>query len=377
MPTLPLELIEDILRRLPVKTLKRFRAVAKLWCSLIDSERFVKLHLHQSSVSNSHRSIFLGGLGLYSIELDSLDKAHVVKPPFYYKSVDGISNSCNGIVLVMSEPPVLWNPYSRDYKVLPDCSVEYPAGTGFYSKATYGFGYDPRNDDYKVIKVVEFRNEMTYVWRNSETMIYGLKSNCWREIEGFPYPLPFLRGHWRVHVNGAMHTLVEGSDHVYEPRIMAFGVESEKHYEVVLPTRGLIRRSDLSLDMIEGCLSLVCSNRSGVVIWVMKEYGVKESWTKLLSISPPEIEPRDYVKPLVYSREGDKILLNCDDKRLVWYDLRKRIVEDVSVDGIPFVFYAEACVESLISLQAHAPSPCRVKKQGQQRKRENKTRNKR
>ncbi|KAL0363150.1 UNVERIFIED_CONTAM: F-box protein CPR1 [Sesamum calycinum] len=367
MPTLPFEIIEDILRRLPVKTLKRFRAVAKSWCFLIDSENFIKLHLRQSLVSNSHRSLILGGLGLYTIDLDSLDKTHVIKPPFYYKSVDGISNSCNGIVLVMSEPPILWNPFSRDYKVLPECSVEYPVELDSYSKTSYGFGYDSTNDDYKIVRVVEFRNETTHVWTHSETTIYSLKSNCWRRIEGFPYPLPFLRGYWRVHINGALHTPVEEL-HIHEARIMAFSVEREKHYEVTMPPGIRTRGVDMSLDVIGGCLSLVCAQRSRVVIWVMKEYGVKESWTKLLSICPPAIERDHFVKPLAYSREGDKILLNCDDKRLVWYDLSKKTVENVSVDGMPFIFYAEACVESLISFGC----PDAVKKRVQERKKERK-----
>ncbi|KAL0443031.1 UNVERIFIED_CONTAM: F-box protein CPR1 [Sesamum latifolium] len=335
MPTLPFEIIEDILRRLPVKTLKRFRAVAKSWCFLIDSENFIKLHLRQSLVSNSHRSLILGGLGLYTIDLDSLDK-------------------------------------TTDYKVLPECSVEYPIELDSYSKTTYAFGYDSTNDDYKVVRVVEFRNETTHAWTHSEATIYSLKSNCWRRIEDFPYPLPFLRGYWRVHVNGALHTPVEEL-HVHEARIMAFSVEREKHDEVMMPPGIRTRGVDLSLDVIGGCLSLVCAQRSRVVIWVMKEYGVKESWTKLLSVSPPAIERDHFVKPLAYSREGDKILLNCDDKKLVWYDLSKKTVENVSVDGMPFIFYAEACVESLISFGC----PDAVKKRGQEKKKEMKIRNKR
>ncbi|KAI3466516.1 hypothetical protein Pfo_023179 [Paulownia fortunei] len=374
MPNLPFELVEDILRRLPVKALKRFRAVSKSWCFLIDSENFIKLHLRQSLISNSNRNLLLGGLGLYSIDLDSLDKAHVIKPPFYYKSVDGISNSCNGIVLVMSDPPVLWNPFSRGYKVLPDCSVEYPTPLDSYCKTAYGFGYDSRNDDYKVVRVVEFRHKITHVWMASETKIYGRKSNYWRRIEGFPYPLPFLRGNWRVHVNGALHTLVDDPDNMDAARIMAFSVQTEKHYQVMMPQGIRIRGVDVNLDVIGGCLSVVCTNRYRVVIWVMKDYGVKESWVKLLSISPPAIERNDFVKPLVYSSDGDKVLLNCDDKRLVWYDLRKKTVENVTVDGMPFVFYAEVCVESLVLLDDRDE----VKKQGQEKeKKKEKIRNKR
>lgn len=359
MAALPFELIEDILRRLPVRTLKRFRAVAKPWCHLIDSESFVKLHFRQSLISNSNRNLVAGGLGVYSIDVDSPDKAHPIKQPFYYKSSDAISNSCNGIVLVMSEPPVLWNPYSRDYKILPKCSVDQPDQLACFPKTTYGFGYDSRNDDYKVIRVVEFRSELSYALMSSDARIYSPKSNCWRKIESFPYQLPFLRGHWRVHVNGALHTLVE-TDHIFTVTIMAFSVESEKHYEVMMPPGIKMRGVNPSLDVIDGCLALVCAHRSRVVIWLMKEYGVEKSWTRLFSICPPEIEPDDFVKPLVYSREGDRILLNCSDKRLVWYDYSKRSVENVTVDGLPFVFYAEPCVETLISPNG----PIIIKKEG-------------
>ncbi|CAA0826478.1 F-box protein CPR30 [Striga hermonthica] len=373
MPNLPFELIEDILLRLPVKSLKRFRSVGKSWCSLIDSESFAKSHLRRSLASNSHRRLILGGLGVYSVDLDTLDRAEVIKPPFYYKSVDEISNSCNGIVLVMSEPPVLWNPYSRDYKVLPETSAEAPEGLESYSRTTYGLGYDSRKDDYKVIRLVEFRNGLTHDWVQSDARVYGLRSSCWREIEGFPYPLPFLKGQWRAHVNGALHTLVVEAGSLYMGKIMAFSVESETHYEVVMPSGIKIWNADLSLDVIGGFLSLACNYKYRSVIWVMREYGVRESWSKLLTVCPPAIEPRDFVKPLLYSREGDKVLLSCDDKRLVWYDVEKKTTELVSVDGMPFVFYAEPCVESLVSFSR----PDEVKKLGIEKSKAKKIRKKR
>ncbi|PIM99757.1 hypothetical protein CDL12_27743 [Handroanthus impetiginosus] len=364
MPILPFELIEDILCRLPVKSLKRFRAVAKSCCFLIDSKNFTKLHLQQSLVTNSNRHLILGGHGLYNVDLDLLDNAHVIKPPFYYKSFDGICNSCNGIVLVMSEPPGLWNPFSREYKILPNCSDQRPTPLESYSKTVHGFGYDSRNDDYKVVRVVEFRHILSNIWLSSETMIYSLKANSWRRIEDFPYRLPLLRGNWGVHVNGSLHTVVEKPDDMGAPRIMAFSLQTEKHYEVMIPRGSQIRGYDVSTHMIEGCLCLVCTNRSGVVIWIMKEYGVEESWIMLLSVSRSTLEYNHFVKPLAYSRDGDKVLLNCDEKRLVWYDLRTEAVDNVSVDGLPFVFYAEVCVESLVSLNGRDE----VKKQRQEKK---------
>lgn len=367
MPTVPFELIEDILRRLPVKTLKRFCVVAKSWYALIESEHFKKLHLRQSLLSNSNRSLLLGGLGLYSINLDSLDKADVLKPPFYYKSVDWISNTCNGIVLVMSDPPVLWNPFSTDYRVLPGCPVEHETPMHCYPKTAYGFGYDSTKDDYKVVRIVEFRNKLTHVWVSSEAKTYSLKSNSWKRIENFPYPLPFLKGNWRVHVAGSLHTLAGDPDNEDEVRIMCFNIETEMHYQMLMPQGARTGGFEVTLDVLDGNLSVVCTKRQRVVIWAMKDYGVNESWFKLLSISTPTIEKNDIVKPLVYSKDGNKVLLNCDDKRIIWFDLRTKSVEDVVIEGMPFVFYAENCVESLVSLNDRCED---VKRPIQARKKE-------
>ncbi|KAL7103082.1 hypothetical protein ACP275_08G159000 [Erythranthe tilingii] len=350
MPNLPSELVEDILRRLPVKSLKRFRAVAKKWRSLIDSDRFVKLHLRHSLASLSNRHLITGGVGVCTVALDSLDKAEYVIPPFRFNGSEEISHSCNGVVLVMSQPPVLWNPFSRDYKILPDCPVESAAPANSYSKTGYEFGYDARNDDYKVIRVSDFRHKITHASIANETKIYSLKTNSWRRIDPLPSPPPYLQLNWRVHLNGAVHTLVEDPENANGARIMCFSLETETLRPMKMPSGINVRDFVVSLDVTGDFLSVVCSNKKRVVIWVMKEYGVADSWAKLLSVSSHSYQRSDYVKPLVYSRRGDRVLLSCNDKRLVWYDLRKKSVRDVCVDGLPVVFYAEACVESLVSL---------------------------
>ena len=54
--------------------------------------------------------------------------------------------------------------------------------------------------------------------------------------------------------------------------------------------------------MLEGCLFVLCSySEVGVDIWVMKEYEVKESWSKLIS-TKNSISVRffDEVRPEAY-----------------------------------------------------------------------------
>ncbi|GER56314.1 F-box protein [Striga asiatica] len=347
---LPFELVEDILRRLPVKSLKRFRSVARSWHSLIDSEPFAKSHLHRSLSTASNRHLLIG-LELLAVDLGRLDRAVPLRPPFCYRASDGFSNSCNGVVLAMGDPPVLYNPFSRDHRVLPSCPIEHRTPPECYPHTVYGFGYEPIADDYKVIRVIEFRHEGSYAWVSSEARVYSLRSNCWRRIEDFPYPLPFLNCFWRVHVSGSLHTLVLDPRESDGGKIMAFSVQTEKHSSMKLPPGVQMWDSHVVLYVLDSCLSVVHRKKySKIDIWVMKEYGSSESWTKVVAVGPPAIDRLDFLSPLVYSPDGDKVLLSCNDFKLVWFDSKEKSVSDVNVQGLPYRFYAEVCVESLIRL---------------------------
>ena len=55
----PLELINSILPRLPVKALIRFLCVSKEWSALINSSNFIKKQLNHSIETNSDRTLIL------------------------------------------------------------------------------------------------------------------------------------------------------------------------------------------------------------------------------------------------------------------------------------------------------------------------------
>ncbi|KAK3019943.1 hypothetical protein RJ639_004926 [Escallonia herrerae] len=93
-----------------------------------------------------------------------------------------------------------------------------------------------------------------------------------------------------------------------------------------------------------------------VEIWVMKEYGIMQSWANLTSVALmfDETNVRLQLSPLAYSRSGDQVLLqNHNNTRLHWCDSVKREFRNVKVFGLPSWLYAGVCVESLVSLKGY------------------------
>ncbi|KAJ7961129.1 F-box protein [Quillaja saponaria] len=114
-----------------------------------------------------------------------------------------------------------------------------------------------------------------------------------------------------------------------------------------------------TLSVLGGCLSVTILHYKGYEdcciysahVWVMKIYGIEDSWTKVCKVSHLPLSRSVYVKPLAYSRCRDKILLYFDDgDGLVWYDLKMKRTQNVKVSGAPRFYVTTFVVGSLVPL---------------------------
>jgi len=98
----------------------------------------------------------------------------------------------------------------------------------------------------------------------------------------------------------------------------------------------------------------------------MKEYGCTDSWCKLFTLVKSCFDlSLISVRPLGYSCDGSKVLLEIDCMKLVWYDLKSEQVSCVEVipnlnEGFPNMNGAMICVESLVPPSLPADN-CRKK----------------
>ncbi|KAK3030271.1 hypothetical protein RJ639_039854 [Escallonia herrerae] len=154
------------------------RCISKSWCALIDDPKFIKIHLNRSIKTSSILALIFEGKGtLYSVKHDSLQNATEFDTRFENSNTTDVYGSCNGLILLlMSKSTIaMFNPSTRRYHALPTSLVGHLDGV-VGTHETYGLGYDVASDDYKVIRINEFRDK-NHNWVSSEPRVYSLKSD--------------------------------------------------------------------------------------------------------------------------------------------------------------------------------------------------------
>ncbi|XP_043696604.1 F-box protein At3g07870-like [Telopea speciosissima] len=293
MQGLPFEIIKEILSRLPVKSLLRFRCVSKDWCCVISDPFFISQHLNLSSEYKIGLCLTNGRL--FTITFDGLSStATMVDIPFkgLEDSVE-ILGSCNGLLcLFVSKrlsswfrhisPIYLWNPAISEYKKLPDAPIGSPRIWGI-NNTVLGFGYDPINNEYKVVRIIYFceRGTDRLIYK-SDVRVYSLGTGKWKKLGDAPFDSRDCSSS-KVVVNGYIHWLATREiKSVISEFIISFDVRNEVFEEIQHPDCGEGDETHCNfVAFLGGCLSLVgCIFGRCVEIWVMKDSGVNESWTK-------------------------------------------------------------------------------------------------
>ncbi|XP_073024484.1 F-box/kelch-repeat protein At3g23880-like [Primulina eburnea] len=285
---LPQDLITEILWRLPVKSLLRFRCVSKSWLSLISSPEFETNYL-EVSTTRRPRIVFGSATELYTCPLNGIfnELPHVedalcdfTKENRYYKIQ--MVGSCNGLVCVVYTGHIfVWNPAIRKYRQLPS--------PRFSSREPCGFGYDASSDDYKVVQIVDKLNSTPY------SRTYSLRNDSWKSLDWTHGRTSF--GGSGVFLNGAIHWIVAYDDN--GANVWAVVAQSlatgELIWTVALPLQSWAFLQVLGERL---CACFRCGFL--IEVWVMKEYGVEKSWSKMYCWD----ESMFMRKPLLVTEEG-------------------------------------------------------------------------
>ncbi|KAM5583987.1 hypothetical protein ABKV19_003718 [Rosa sericea] len=316
----------------------RFRCVSKSWNALISDPYFTKKHFRYAEMGITENSSRL----LYSMDPpQSLDhealkdlKDHrngyfanreldlPVMIPEYSNRYKSIVGCCNGLICfsVQGDDFILWNPCTRYSKMLPRTPLPV-----FNRQVFCGFGYDSATDDYKVIVGTKMDEEIKF-------QVFTLKTSSWKVLRisnalNISGPGFFL--------NGALHWLVRVEPNPGNSRaILSFDLAEEEFHEMIpLPYDDVDFEG---MTILRNCLCVVDSfiGRDGVsTIWLMKEYGVKQSWTQVIRCSRKDF-PKEYrhvfVKPICILEKGELLFHDWRAGFLVLYDPKENTFKNVT-----------------------------------------------
>ncbi|PRQ33615.1 putative F-box domain, galactose oxidase/kelch, beta-propeller, F-box associated interaction [Rosa chinensis] len=342
---LPEDLVVLILKRLPIKSLIRFTCVSKRWRLMILSDpNFAKSQFQIASEQQT-----LSRRAIHESDCESLDfekpmDFRKVRCPFKQPGLHvRILCSCNGLVFAASSNSdmYIWNPSTGFFKKLPDPGALPSAILWFY-----GFGYVSTIDDYKVIISFDVSGK-----KIAKAMVFSSRAKSWKTIE-VPYHPVFYLGnlfnealHWRIYLHGD---------------IVAFDLAKEQFRTMSLPAslnyhHGGVHIS--SLGSVGGCLCVIIqknANDSCIDLWVMREYEVADSWTKLYNLKFSD--QREWIADLrpVLATETSTFLEKWSHSyrgckcELIRIGLKEEKIETYMVRKEPF--YVIAYEESLLWL---------------------------
>ncbi|KAL8107586.1 hypothetical protein AgCh_024122 [Apium graveolens] len=338
--SLPNELIDEILCRLPVKPVLRFRCVSKGWCSLIDSNAFVKKHLKKTLECNIGGGLIINGGGgnFYLADFDSLDDADAsavridvpIKNLLVHSQFVGASN---GLICV-------WQNQMND-----------------------------TNDDYKVVKVAECYSSR---FRGKLAILYSLKTNAWTRIQNIPTNIRFSSNDC-VFASGSLHWTANTNPNIGSDIILGFDLQLQQFKEVPSPpvTRAPVNFNWKCLRRLGECLCFTDNYpKSSMDVWLMKDYGSQNTWYKAFTVEQRStLGSFKSFTPVTFSKSDSGVLLLEVDGKLVWYDPERKTAKKVRIRGLPVKCSSFFYTESLVQLTEDKPlqkKPSKEKKEKNQ-----------
>ncbi|KAJ4909699.1 F-box protein [Raphanus sativus] len=256
---IPQDVVQEILIRLAVKSLLRFKAVSKTWRTEIESRTFHDRHLrHQQKSRNLSVLVFDDdnpasatfrtlSVGATSLSLENHSTYHLQLHPstFKFSCVTStgiqITESCDGLVCLYSTfLTYVINPATRWYRKVPEsrCQARVKAllerdfiaikarqVPQIKSFPELGFGKDNITGVYKLVWLCSstYLNGDDQNNNTCEVFSFDSNNNTWYDVV-VSCPDPVIHHMPPVHAHGSLHWLI---DSLLETQMLSFDLHTE------------------------------------------------------------------------------------------------------------------------------------------------------
>ncbi|GFS45526.1 hypothetical protein Acr_00g0096570 [Actinidia rufa] len=216
---------------------------------------------------------------------------------------------------------ILWNPMIRRSLTLPlPCCTLDSYGPSMFA---LGFGVDPKTKDHKVVRLAYVQGDEGYEVP-PVVEVFSLHLGSWRGIHS-AVSYNITEYFWsQALINGVVHWVAyhlskKNGARTFRSLIMSFDLGSEEFGELKLP-ESLAGASPINMSaaVFGGSLTILQYDSriwaSSCSIWVMKEYGIVESWSNQFNINlgggvwgtKDSFYAGSYTESLILLTEGNK-----------------------------------------------------------------------
>ncbi|KAL1219677.1 putative F-box protein [Cardamine amara subsp. amara] len=353
---IPLDLQISILLRLPVKSLKRFQCVSKLWSSIITSRDFRKQHFNIAASSSSPRLLITfkdfndKKLLLVMLPNPNASSSSSCRVPYRDLSLvkvygKMVNNTVWGLIsLRIGVNEGICNPSTRLLDDFPQQKYKI-INAGFGPRPKYCFGYDPVEDQYKVLAVDQLS------WRAEHKVLVVGGEGGWRDVSCVVSP------HWAytsgLYMNGFIYygavyqpILISSPD---DSIIVCFNVRLETFSIIKVPSKvvpdgyesmwvdTLFHSTDKILINYEGRIGVVENPREGSFrMWVVED-AEKEEWSMNTYHLPQSAAGLNF-KVMETFHNGEICMVSkvlSDPFSLFFYNLKTKSMRSVVIEGLP------------------------------------------
>ncbi|XVF69225.1 hypothetical protein PTKIN_Ptkin11bG0063900 [Pterospermum kingtungense] len=354
----------DILSKLPVNALTRFRNVCKSWCSSFHTSHFITQHHQNNLKNNNHFNLFLkhvpgdthGDGPIHQFSALSIEKGQnfLLKEnihfPLFEKSryaLPSVSGSCNGLLcLCFTDKAILWNPSTREFKTLPPSPLQNLPNLPPAPFFGLELGFDSKTDDYKVVR---FFLNCVVSW-NYQVELYSLKSDSWKGIT-LPKAIPSgsSSGLSSCCINGFWYWHAADTGLLYSA-ILSLDMANEKFYTLPSPEfGGSFQKYAVQVLEFNGSLGVIFHSRRGIEksfdIWVM----MSGSWTKQFSVE--SVSGVEW--PLGFWKNGELFLAGSNNELLL-FDPASKELKNLGIHAHRNAFQLITYVENLVPINGQS-----------------------
>lgn len=268
---LPEELAVEILARLSMKDLARFRCVCKTWRDLINHRGFTERYRDISPA----KFVSFYDKGFYLLDVEGKNSV-ITTPskldfPLDQSMIDESTFvlHCDGMLCITlkNHTLMIWNPSSNQFKIVPNPGI-------YQDSNILGFGYDPVYDNYKVVTFIDRLDSST-------AQVFDFRTGSWRESVRITYPDWHYRERRGTFLDHYLYWIAYRSN--FDRFILCFNLSTHEYRKLPLPVYNHgVACSWLGVTSQKLCITEYEPWEKEIWISVMEKTG---SWNKIISLS--------------------------------------------------------------------------------------------